>query len=384
MRTRMQAEGKGVPHPLDEGYIVHYADGDWVCSSKLCGHPISVHAPAAAPVFADSFMGALLDPTLSETVPSKIKARINEQHCCVCQRQCGTGGDPIAPDATGVTVGPTPCAHLARSEEEARLLGVDFKAESNFIPLCGTKGNGRQNTCHDAFDNFMMCFIALPDDGEEASDETPRSAAMRRAAPPMRWIAVTRGTYAAYTTPCGGAGVDRGFPRFVTFPHRVHRRYMHEHAKVFFSMRSAAELAEIRTKIELLVKQPRVNVAEWLERVSPGDTGELKQAKAVDDAAAALPRRTPQQRSRKPRGGRATAAHQDAAAATEQHTTATAAPAQNTKQSKKRNQKKKTEAANPARICRYCGATLLKGIGFPAHNAVCSSPPQQPSSSSPN
>jgi len=29
---------------IDSGWLVHKADGEWVCSSKLCGHPISLHS----------------------------------------------------------------------------------------------------------------------------------------------------------------------------------------------------------------------------------------------------------------------------------------------------------------------------------------------------
>jgi len=37
------------PRDIDSGWLVH-KDMDldeWVCSSKLCGHPISLHPPAA-------------------------------------------------------------------------------------------------------------------------------------------------------------------------------------------------------------------------------------------------------------------------------------------------------------------------------------------------
>jgi hypothetical protein len=69
--------------PDDGVYIVHYADGEWLCSSKLCGHPISVHPAAAVRVAAPAAEAVAQQRFLSPSPSSAQAMSALEKHVTI-------------------------------------------------------------------------------------------------------------------------------------------------------------------------------------------------------------------------------------------------------------------------------------------------------------
>ena len=146
------------------------------------------------------------------------------------------------------------CAHILRTRKDAVILGQKFEDDSNFLPLCGSRG--RQKTCHDAFDTNKLCFVAVPN-GEDDDD----------AACTRQWVVLTREEY-------------RKDVKCVTIPTGPSRRLLHVHARRFFGLLSPEEKGDLLNEICKVTSEARgctkVNIEAWLNEttpeVSPGST----------------------------------------------------------------------------------------------------------------
>jgi hypothetical protein len=141
MKERTKEEGDQTIYPPKLKYIVHGTD-DWYCSAKDCGHAISLHSPAPALEDMTEAVRMVLLATKTHDTPQNVRTFVNRQRCVACGYHTAS------------------CAHIIIASEHAVQLGLDVNDFSNFLPLCGNKGDS--GTCHDAFDNAALVFYYSP------------------------------------------------------------------------------------------------------------------------------------------------------------------------------------------------------------------------------